>query len=250
MTLEPKNNVGENNGGTQYLPKRGHSISLISCATLLNKFSSFNFSFLSVIAFFSFNANSAFGSGSKFSWLSSTAPTTSIWCLSGSGKISIEARGWGLKSTKVVSASCRGDKGKCDRDVSGRSTSHRSGPTTADPSSFPAIPPSDEKNEIENEAIDDNVDLQEVISKGSLDFDKWTLLISEIEKGVSLIPVTENGMVLMLLVRPLSSTRSSLERSLLQFLLLGSMLRLEYKNTSVTVWDVGGQDKQPCLSFV
>ncbi|KAH1209964.1 hypothetical protein GmHk_15G044359 [Glycine max] len=132
----------------------------------------------------------------------------------------------------------------------GRSTSHRSGPTTADPSSFPAIPPSDEKNEIENEAIDDNVDLQEVISKGSLDFDKWTLLISEIEKGVSLIPVTENGMVLMLLVRPLSSTRSSLERSLLQFLLLGSMLRLEYKNTSVTVWDVGGQDKQPCLSFV
>ncbi|KAG4949742.1 hypothetical protein JHK86_042981 [Glycine max] len=88
----------------------------------------------------------------------------------------------------------------------GRSTSHRSGPTTADPSSFPAIPPSDEKNEIENEAIDDNVDLQEVISKGSLDFDKWTLLISEIEKG-------------------------------------GSMLRLEYKNTSVTVWDVGGQDK-------
>ncbi|KAL2971320.1 hypothetical protein AAZX31_15G188900 [Glycine max] len=116
----------------------------------------------------------------------------------------------------------------------GRSTSHRSGPTTADPSSFPAIPPSDEKNEIENEAIDDNVDLQEVISKGSLDFDKWTLLISEIEKG----------MVLMLLVRPLSSTRSSLERSLLQFLLLGSMLRLEYKNTSVTVWDVGGQDKR------
>ncbi|KAG4999989.1 hypothetical protein JHK87_021061 [Glycine soja] len=31
-------------------------------------------------------------------------------------------------------------------------------------------------------ASDDNLDLQEVISKGSLDFDEWTLLISEIEK--------------------------------------------------------------------
>ncbi|KAH1236900.1 Pre-mRNA-processing factor 39 [Glycine max] len=31
-------------------------------------------------------------------------------------------------------------------------------------------------------ASDDNLDLQEVISKGSVDFDEWTLLISEIEK--------------------------------------------------------------------
>lgn len=44
-------------------------------------------------------------------------------------------------------------------------------------------------------ASDDNLDLQEVISKGSVDFDEWTLLISEIEKlyPVSLIPITENG---------------------------------------------------------
>lgn len=41
----------------------------------------------------------------------------------------------------------------------------------------------------------DNLDLQEVISKGSLDFDELILLISEIEKlyPVSLIPITEHG---------------------------------------------------------
>jgi len=43
--------------------------------------------------------------------------------------------------------------------------------------------------------IDDNLDLQEVISKGLSGFDEWTLLISEVEKlfPVSLISITEHG---------------------------------------------------------
>ena len=124
-TLEPKITPRTTPEVPKTFPNVGHSISSISRATPLNKLSS-SFSFLSAIAFFSSDANSAFdsasGSGSEPSWLSSTTPATGTRRLSGSSDIPMEVRGRGLKRTEAVSVGRKewgGNHGKCELDVSG-----------------------------------------------------------------------------------------------------------------------------------